>query len=652
MIFNTSLFKAQLQKLSLIAAFLMTLFTHQITYANLAAAQQKGGPLQDIGSYITGSNAISRISCNEMLAAKYKIFITHFNLVDSYTSTFINDDKTIDNFIKKIDPDKIYLSLYDVNQFKQDMLSVYGIETCKVLNNFYFVYKKRVEEAEEFATRYISYSDFALDGDIVYTYPDYRDHPQSLEEYHKNLISFIQFEVAKEYVYSDLKKSIKFVSSKFKNNTRQVQSYNFLLSPQEKKECTKENIHLNKRCKPFKWYGLFLNAYAQSLDKHTRYINREDVRDFLEKRGYDISNSEAIISWEQSADSVSKKHSKKQQAPPIVKSDITNIKIHNSLNSSLSFMKTQSNGKNYKIAIIKLFIFVESSGEGIKALINEAKQKGADALIFNLSNNPGGSTKSSHDIAGLFIANGNITYERSRDNFILKEKIKKDKNSDLNYAGPLVVLVNKNSASASEILTGFLQDYKRAVVVGSTTFGKGSIQLFNYNDKHSNGIVTSGLEVITGGGYFTPAGKSPDQRGITPDILLPQRFSSSEYASTKLPFTEMTVDDFRSPEYEIDPYDKWEAIDDQMISYLKSRSQQRVSDNETFQRVIRDYKKLKKKEEMDKQENKTQITIAEVLDKKHLSTVHQISYSHFNDLLLEEASQIAADLADKQAKTK
>ena len=682
------IFKRQFLRSALCSTFLIVLFF--FTQAALAT---------------TPIMALPHITCEEMLEIKSSLFFKSFR-PNSNTNYLINDNETIDNFIKTIDPQKVYLLQPDIDQFKHNMLSAYNKKTCEVLDSFYFVYKQRAEEVKKLVSEYLLSGNFTFDRNATYTYDEYRNHPQSIAESHRNLISLMQISVARSYANSNtLDEAIREIDVSFRHSVEEIQSYDFSLDAKAVLECINLSESLYLHCKPYRWHSLFLNAYAKSLNPHTSYFDFESAGEFLRqielsvtgigvgityKSGYLIvdhvhSGGPADKAGLQAGDIILAIGQEKNQLRDIYEKHIDNsiqlirgirgtpvymellrkgnqgqehrIKVKvirdivkfnrpGQLGTSLFIIDKFSNEKQYKIGIIKISHFYQSSYKEVKDFIEKAKKEEVDSLVLDLSNNPGGSLQDAVDIAGLFFAKGNMVASVE----IQSKQILKDSSRKLNYKGPLVVLVNENSASASEVVAGALQDYKRAVVAGNMTFGKGSIQSI-----HPPRSRFGGLEKITTGIYFTPSGKSPEQVGITPDIHLP-RAIVSDNGSEKTFLNKITVNSFKSPESTIDPYDKWESIDEQTISYLQDLSQQRINSSEKFQKIIETYEELKK------QNNKMQVTVSEILGAKDFNesaagkavedeaplSDSEVVKKYLDNPFLQEGAQIAADLADKQ----
>ncbi len=180
-----------------------------------------------------------------------------------------------------------------------------------------------------------------------------------------------------------------------------------------------------------------------------------------------------------------------------------------SLNPVYANLDTHS---EQKIGYIRLNQFSANAAQEIAHGVNQLEQKGAEAYILDLRNNPGGLLQAGVEIARMWLDNGTIVYTVNRQGALGSF----ESNSEIVTTDPLVVLVNQGTASASEILAGALQDNGRALLVGEKTFGKGLIQsLFELPDG-------SGL-AVTVAKYETPAHKDINKLGIVPDRLVSQQ---------------------------------------------------------------------------------------------------------------------------------
>ncbi len=147
-------------------------------------------------------------------------------------------------------------------------------------------------------------------------------------------------------------------------------------------------------------------------------------------------------------------------------------------------------------------------GKSLDKLMAKQELKG---LVLDLRNNPGGILRASVDVAGLFMNGGNVVYTEGR--LANSDMYYEADAKDLSQGTPLVVLINSGSASASEIVAGALQDHKRAVIMGTRSFGKGSVQTILPLSESRAVKLTTAL-------YFTPNGRSIQAEGIVPDIMV------------------------------------------------------------------------------------------------------------------------------------
>ena len=190
-------------------------------------------------------------------------------------------------------------------------------------------------------------------------------------------------------------------------------------------------------------------------------------------------------------------------------------------------------GEIYKVGIVKLPTFYfdfeaasagvpdfKSSTRDVKVLLEELKAEGVEAVVMDLRDNGGGSLNEASDMVGLFIDTGatvQIRYSGQRNGFVRSFA---NSNPEITYDGPLAVLVNRASASASEIFAGAIQDYQRGIVLGGQTFGKGTVQEIIPMDY--------GQVKLTRSKFYRISGASTQHRGVMPDISFPDRYEAIE----------------------------------------------------------------------------------------------------------------------------
>ena len=202
----------------------------------------------------------------------------------------------------------------------------------------------------------------------------------------------------------------------------------------------------------------------------------------------------------------------------------------------------QANKDSEKIGYIKLPKFYadfekedgHQCAEDVEVELEKLKKANVKGIILDLRNNGGGSLRDVVKMSGYFIEQGPIVQVKNRSD---KPEVLNDTDPSVQYNGPLVVMVNEFSASASEILAAALQDYGRAIIVGSNTYGKGTVQRFfdldravnrgnsgGLVDKDGKSIGALGNLKVTIQKFFRINGGSTQLKGVTPDIILPDSY--------------------------------------------------------------------------------------------------------------------------------
>ena len=218
-----------------------------------------------------------------------------------------------------------------------------------------------------------------------------------------------------------------------------------------------------------------------------------------------------------------------------------------------------------------------NAASDIKQEIERLKEQGMEGLVLDLRNNGGGSLQTVVDMAGLFIKDGPVVQIKSTGE---PKEVLKDKDKSIVWDGPLVILVNELSASASEILAAAMQDYKRAIVIGSKqTYGKGTVQ--NVVDLNrmvrNNKSGDMGALKLTTQKFYRINGGSTQLEGVKSDVVVPDRYS----------FIEVGEKDQENPL----PWDKIDAVDfslwDSYFDYDSTikKSKERMSNNEQLKLI-------------------------------------------------------------------
>jgi carboxyl-terminal processing protease len=197
-----------------------------------------------------------------------------------------------------------------------------------------------------------------------------------------------------------------------------------------------------------------------------------------------------------------------------------------------------------KYGYIRITQFQERTGKDLDAAVKELQKSaksGLKGLLLDLRNNPGGLLDQAVEVSDKFMADGLITYIEGRKS---EQKAKFPAHKKDDYLGPLVVLVNEGSASGSEIVAGALQDSKRAIVVGTKTFGKGSVQtIMPLGDGSAVRLTTAR--------YYTPSGRSIQADGINPDLVVENDFTrkkGEKFAAIKEKDLDKHLEGMKKPE--------------------------------------------------------------------------------------------------------
>jgi carboxyl-terminal processing protease len=324
------------------------------------------------------------------------------------------------------------------------------------------------------------------------------------------------------------------------------------------------------------------------------------------------------------------------------------------------------NGKTYKIGVITVPGFyrdvaAESAGDknyrsttrDVAKLLKELKGENIDGLVLDLRNDGGGYLPEATELTGLFIDHGPVVQVRDTTGRL---EVLDDPQSMPTYDGPLAVLVDRLSASASEIFAGAIQDYHRGLILGQTTFGKGTVQSLMPLDRFSS-KPTSGQLTVTIGKFYRVTGESTQHRGVQPDVPLASAIDTKEIGESALesalpwdriagvPFKTSagtagappiaalaTEEDARA---QVDPDYKWLKSD---IAALDSvREQKSVSLNLKVRREERariDKERLERENSRRAAKNLPAYKSVEELDKAKDTT----------DVVLDQASQVMADV--------
>ena len=567
-----------------------------------------------------------------------------------YDPKVINDDfsiKVYEDFIDAVDSQKRFLLKSDIELFSQYRLLIDDQINSSDITFFNLVHetlKTRIDEVEYFYEEILEVPfNFQVNEEINLDYDnlEYAENSNELKKiWRKRLkLSALDGYASKKEINDQEKENDKLLSdSEIEIESRSSISDNL-----------KDFFQFNSELERSDWFSIYLNTIVTQLDPHTSYLAPEAKEVFdqnisgkfqgigarLFKRNQQVEISEVIIGgpvWRDNllnvGDIIIAVAQSIDEEPTEISlmklSDATDlIKGEKDTNVYLTVKRVDGGIEQVEItrdivelaetyaksSIIKddistyglinlprFYVDFDDYGErnaasDIKKEIISLKSKGINGLILDLRNNGGGSLKTVVDITGFFIEKGPVVQVKSIGG---RKEILRDNDPSVIWDGPLIVLVNEFSASASEILAAALQDYNRAIILGSKqTYGKGTVQnIINLNNVISgNTYGDLGSLKITTDMFYRINGGSTQLEGVKSDLVFPNRYSYIDIGEKDL---ENALNWNK-----IDParYDNSEKIFNNSQVILNSKN--RISRNEYFS-IIDQHAKLVKSKQDDK----------------------------------------------------
>ncbi len=298
-----------------------------------------------------------------------------------------------------------------------------------------------------------------------------------------------------------------------------------------------------------------------------------------------------------------------------------------------------------------------STTRDVKRLIAELEDTGIDGLVIDLRNNGGGHLTEATALSGLFIDNGPVVQLRASNGRVSRLD-DPDPVSRVAYNGPLTVLVNRFSASASEIFAAAIQDYERGIVVGQQTFGKGTVQNLYSLDQYLNpeGDKGHGQLTLTIGKYYRVTGKTTQNLGVSPDIELPSSIDASlvgeSVRDSALPPDTIKTTNFKAGT-PLDP----------QIQTLSTSYTARVANDPNFQYLVKGIEEVEQARarktislnidtRISEREKEADRALQRENDRRTalglepLASLEDLNSEDLPDVLLQEAANIATDMAE------
>ena len=569
-----------------------------------------------------------------------------------YDPKIIDDDfskSVYDDYIKAIDPQKRFLLKSDIEKFDQYKLLIDDQIKSSSIDFFNLTYETLMSRVDEVESFYIDILDNPFDFNIdenLNTDFEQLDYAVGLNDkisiWRKRLKLSTLDGFATKKIVQEEKGSIDDSEKELKSDVElEIESRNAIL------ENLKDFFDFNDDLERKDWFSIYLNSIVNQFDPHTVYLapQAKDVFDQnisgrfqgigarLLKKNQQVEIAEIIIGgpvWRDKLLNVGDLILGVSQNPDEEPVDISIMK----LSDAVDLIKGEKGTKVYLMVkrvdggieqveitrdIVELeetyakssLIYQESKKFGfitlpsfyidfndygqrnaasdIKKEILKLKNENVNGIIMDLRGNGGGSLKTAVDITGFFIDKGPVVQVKSIGG---RKEVLKDTDPSVIWDGPLVILVNEFSASASEILAAALQDYNRAIIIGSKqTYGKGTVQnVLSLNQFISgNTYGELGFIKLTTDKFYRISGGSTQLEGVKSDIVLPNRYSYIDIGERDLE-NPLSWDQINSANYS--PLNK-------QLYYDKSleNSKNRISKNEFFNIINEQAKWVKEQQD-------------------------------------------------------
>jgi carboxyl-terminal processing protease len=557
----------------------------------------------------------------ELVGQFLRRHVSHRRLTDEIRA------RTAQVYLERIDPSKTLLLQSEADAFAREIPAVFDDAAegdCHRLAEIHAMMVERYARFEQDVRAVVSADGFAVDpqAELVID-PDERGFPKTLEEQRSLLRRQIDFQLA-NYLS---------VGTKLPE-ARERLVHRYELFTKHARQLRPEELH-----------ATFLDAFASALDPHSSYFSADANEDFkiamtlsLEGIGVALSSKDGYALVERvlpggAADREGSLRTNDRiiavgqvEGPP---TDVIDMPLRDVVRlirgkrgtpvrlsvlrdgepaerfvvtivrdtidleeqaASLRFETVQAKGGPLKIGVLELTSFYGTNdptkrqcAEDVARLLDEAKREKADGIVLDLSRNGGGLLEYAVEISGYFIRKGPIVAVRDRSGPL---QVLEDPSDDLRWPGPVVVLVSRASASASEILAGALKDYGRAVIVGDDhTFGKGTVQTVVELPGRLGALkMTTAL-------FFRPGGLSTQRSGVASDIVIPSLFNTDRFgeAAEENALANEQVRPF------VDGYagapgsgSRWSSVDAPTVKELSERSRSRVEESSAFQAIQRE----------------------------------------------------------------
>lgn len=653
------------------------------------------------------SNANIALSCKHVPLIQ-KGFLDQHIIHKKYSAKL--EQRVIDQYLKRLDPSKLYFTEADAKNAEKQLKGILKRTQqvdCSPIMKVYALYQQRVAERLKFVQSFLG-DKYVFDKTVSLNLDaDARQRAKTVEEINDFHKKYLHFQIS-NYLATDI--PLDQAKAKVIKNYERISKKIASLTEEEK-------------------LSDYLDSYARAYDPHSSYFSRDALENFEIQMKLSLEGIGATLRWEDGftvveslveggSAAVSNQIQPKDkiiavsQGPGLPMEDVIDMDLgdvvkkirgkkgtpvyltilrkkgdkterivaklkRDKINledeaASITYQKRKIGSDEKLIGLINLPSFYSdgrrggrSSAKDLEKLLTEAKAKKVDGVVLDLSSNGGGSLDDAVKISGFFYKTGNVV-KQSSSNPMQPAMVLADIDPEVNYDGPLVILTSRVSASASEIVSGTLQDYKRAVIVGADhTFGKGTVQ----------SVVTLpsvGALKVTVGMFFVPGGYSTQHRGVISDISFPSPLETDEIGEKTYDYSlpPQKLESFvSSSAFVTEGKGKWRILDKKTIDTLKEASDKRVAGNGEFKKIKEDLAKaiargkiieltevMKDKEAIKKEEAETTLTKKQKLEKYEKRPEIQEAINVVSDLIALQSdiplSQVQIPSPPQAAKTK
>ena len=597
--------------------------------------------LTAFGLVLAGPGAVAPARADDPLSCEFVPSVMD-RFLDAHYSFRAVDTKLADHFVDlyldRLDPSRSLLLQADADALKprlRSLLTEVRTRRCDGILQIHREMLARHAENEAFSKKFLQDPKFKLDKNTTLELnPDKRPHPKTPTERDDLRRTLLQFQLA-NYVMSGTKQE--------EGRDKLVHRYELIHRRIAKMDDEDK-------------FSAFLDAFAGALDPHSEYFSQAALEDFSIGMKLSLDGIGAVLRSQDgytvvneivpggAADRQGQLHTKDKivavaqgataEAQNVIDEDLrdvvrlirgkkgTQVKLTvlrqaekaETLNivitrdkvdlkeqaAKLSWRDVDAPGKQgrkLKLAVIDLPSFYGGRDDGarqctddLRGLLTEARDKGADGVLLDLSRNGGGLLQAAVEIGGFFVRTGAIVGVGARER---PTDALEDNDPQVQWAGPMVVLTSRFSASASEIVSGALKDYRRAVIVGDDrTFGKGTVQ--NVIDLPPG----YGAVKVTTAMFFRPGGDSTQNKGVEADIVLPSVVQHEDFGESSMPYALAPA---HTPAFLASSVNggapgngAWALVTPEQMGALAKRSAERVLKDPAFTEVAVRIEKAKK----------------------------------------------------------